>query len=168
MIKTCPICNRNFESVVANATYCNISCRKKAGREAEKTKRSAFYEPPDARDKRILWQETTPTLHRLWELVNLMDLVAQVIPDDKGINLFGVMPEGWEDVETSFVGVYKQVGMNPDCWSISRKYVAGPIKDVRSKFLVPPVTAKQREIVAAVLDQETQQIEAEIARMEGK
>lgn len=112
MLRTCPICNRNFESFAVNSVYCNISCRKKAGREKEKEKRSAFFVAPMTGQVELLHSENCPTLERLNELAEMLRIVVVTLQKYRYVNIYGPIPDGWVDGECFLIDA---VGANPPC-----------------------------------------------------
>lgn len=139
MIKTCPVCNRDFESLVVNSTYCNISCRKKAGREKEKLKRSAFYQAPEAGFVvELLHSENCPTLARLHDLAKMIHCVVTTIRKPRYVNIYGPLPEGWADGECFIV---EAIGASPPC------HVLGANVDVSTATSGPlPTVYNDREL----------------------
>jgi hypothetical protein len=159
MLRTCPICNRNFEAFAVNATYCNVSCRKKAGREQEKKKRSAFYEPPAANDPRVLHQMIRPTLNELVEMADILTRFVRLTQASKAVYIFGTIPDGWQD--TDEVMLAEQIGMTPQTWAlISLLETTTPMTS--PNVLVPPETPRSRQQLAAALANEDRAIEKQL------
>lgn len=158
MIKTCPICNRDFESVIANATYCNPSCRKKAGREKEKEKQSAFYVPPKMGNDLVLWTLTRPSLDELYSWATILELFVRESNSDRCVMIYGVMPEGWSDRE--YVSIGEQTGMTPKSWAmITMGLTKGK---THGKLVIKPETKSQREAVIAGMSEEEREIERRV------
>lgn len=115
--RTCPVCNRNFASSVANATYCNPSCRRAAGREAEKAKALIFRPPEEKIDERILWVEEMPTLARVREMATALEVFVRMAKVDRGIVVHGTFPDGWQNTE--FVSVTPARGAAKPTWNMT-------------------------------------------------
>lgn len=155
MIRECPVCHRPFESLIANATYCNSSCRKKAGREKEKTKASMFYQGPKDYDPRVLYTLSSPSLEELDFWANLLEMFVRQTKEERAIMVYGNMPEGWKDKE--FVQIFSQWGAKPPCWAMGCNLpIAAQI--VRQGALVEkPVGKEQKaQILESVLSNDAE------------
>lgn len=99
--KNCPHpCNRQFESLVVNAVYCCARCRRRAARLKERDKVLRVEGPADSRepaDNRIIAVLTFPTLAALQAAAIVVRATADMNDNDRAIEIFGAVPEGWID-----------------------------------------------------------------------
>lgn len=159
MIKTCPICNRNFEAYVANATYCNVSCRKKAGREKEKEKRSAFYQAPEPTTGELLHSETSVTLARLTELADMLYCVVTTIQKYRFVNIYGPVPDGWVDGKCFLVDA---IGSNPPCKVLGANVTVTTIVQTGTMLPQHRLDSAQRELAMKQALEQDAEVERQI------
>lgn len=158
MIKTCPVCNRNFDALVINAVYCNPTCRKKAGREKEKEKQSAFYQPPKSTDDRVLWTLTRPTLDEVHAWADLLERFVRLAKVERGVMIYGTCPDGWQD--SPYVMLTEQFGASPRCWALTTDIPLAP-----SAPKVPVsvhLNAGDRKVAEAQMSEEDREIERRV------
>ena len=87
MIKTCLICNNEFETVYSNKKYCSIECSKKATREADRLRK---------RDKRniIRQQKSAEELELSKQRRNEFDKIAQEKAKEREANFKRRLEQG--------------------------------------------------------------------------
>lgn len=167
MIKTCPICHRDFDTIVSTQLYCNISCRKKANHEKEKEKASAFYQGPKEYDERVLFKLSSPGLEELQTWADILTRFVRASDTEKVVMVYGKPSELWRDNPT--ICLVSQYGATPPCWAmhclLSTK--ESRIREGKVPLLVKPVGPIQKtQVVEAVLDLD-KQAEEMLEQLEG-